>query len=314
MTTAYITHPSTEQHKISENHPECPERIWAIHDALIGSRLMDLLLPITAAPAQRAQLELAHGKDYVDFIFAAQPTADQPVQIDPDTAMNTHTLEAALHAAGAVALAVDKVMAGEINNAFCAVRPPGHHAERNRGMGFCIFNSIAVGAYQALEKHQLSRVAIVDFDVHHGNGSEDIFQDEARVLFCSSYQHPFYPYSGGANVENRRLNIPLTSGTASQQFREAYEQHCFPTLEAFKPELILISAGFDAHTADPLASLCLDEADFAWVTAQLMQIAAKNADGKIVSSLEGGYELGALGRSAAAHVKELLGAAAKPSE
>ena len=308
MTTAYITHPSTKQHQISDNHPECPERLWAIHDALISHRLMDLLLPLTAAPAERAQLTFAHDKRYLDFIFAAEPSPNHTVQIDPDTAMNTHTLEAALHAAGAVTLAIDKVLAAEVNNAFCAVRPPGHHAERHRGMGFCIFNSIAVGAYHALEQHGLSRVAIVDFDVHHGNGTENIFENEPRVLLCSSYQHPFYPYSGGENVANQRVNMPLQAGASSQAFREAYTTQCLPALEAFKPELLLISAGFDAHQADPLASLALSEEDFAWITAELASIARKHCGGKIVSSLEGGYELSALGRCVAAHVKQLIDA------
>jgi len=309
MKLAYISHPSCALHKISEQHPECPERLRSIQQELERTQLIQQLISLEATPANKQQLTAAHSASYVDHIFENAPNQGETLFIDGDTSMNSDSLEAAQHAAGAVILGIDQVMSGDTDAAFCAVRPPGHHAERNTGMGFCIFNSIAVGAYHAIEQHNLERIAIIDFDVHHGNGSEDIFRDESKVLLCSSYQHPFYPFSGDLNREHELLNMPLKSGTDSTTFRDRYTEECFPALEAFKPQLILISAGFDAHIADPLASLQLVEEDYHWVTEQLMNIAKRHCDGKIVSSLEGGYELAALGRSVAAHVKALLGQA-----
>jgi acetoin utilization deacetylase AcuC-like enzyme len=221
--------------------------------------------------------------------------------------MNPHSLSAALHAAGAVVLGVDLVMSGQSTAVFCNVRPPGHHAEHDRAMGFCIFNNVAVGAAHACQVHQLERVAIVDFDVHHGNGTEDIFRDQPNVMFCSTFQHPFYPNTGTEIDSDHIVNVPLSAGADGDSFRVAVESHWLPKLEAFQPELILISAGFDAHIEDDIAGLCLVEKDFAWVTAEIKKVADKYANGRIVSTLEGGYALSALGRSVAAHISALLG-------
>jgi acetoin utilization deacetylase AcuC-like enzyme len=229
------------------------------------------------------------------------------VWVDGDTAMNRHSLDAALRAAGGVAQGVDLVVEGRLRQAFCAVRPPGHHAERDRAMGFCLFNNIAVGAYQALEAHGLQRVAIVDFDVHHGNGTEDIVSGDQRVLFCSTFQHPFYPHSGFGETAANVVNVPLPAGTGSLGFREAVEAHWLPRLDAFEPQLIMISAGFDAHQADDMAGMKLVDADYAWVTRRLCELADRHAQGRIVSALEGGYELHALARSVEAHLKAFLG-------
>jgi acetoin utilization deacetylase AcuC-like enzyme len=242
----------------------------------------------------------------VEHVFAKAPNEDR-AWLDPDTCMNPHTLSAALHAAGAVVHGVDLVMSGQGRTAFCNVRPPGHHAERDHAMGFCIFNNISVGAAHARQVHRLERVAIVDFDVHHGNGTEDIFRDEPNVLFCSTFQHPLYPNTGTATDSDHIVNVPLAAGANGDSFRAAVESHWLPKLEAFAPELVLISAGFDAHVEDDIADLRLVERDFAWVTAEIKKIADRYAGGRVVSSLEGGYALSALGRSVAAHINALLG-------
>ena len=307
MSTAFITHPSCLQHDMGPYHPECPDRLGAISDQLIASGLDPYLHHFTAPPATREQIERVHAARYVDEVEQAAPS-DGLHYIDPDTAMNAHTLTAARHAAGAVVKAVDLVMTGECTTAFCAVRPPGHHAERARAMGFCIFNSVAVGAAHALAAHGLQRVAIVDFDVHHGNGTEDIFTPDPRVLMVSIFQHPLYPYSGLDNASANMVNIPLRAGSGGDQLRDAVTTRWMPALEAHRPELILVSAGFDAHREDPLAGLQFVEADYAWVTRELMAVAERFAQGRIVSSLEGGYSLSALGRSAVAHVRELVAA------
>jgi acetoin utilization deacetylase AcuC-like enzyme len=229
------------------------------------------------------------------------------VHLDGDTAMNRYTYQAALRAAGAVVLGVDMVMEQKVENAFCNIRPPGHHAERARAMGFCIFNNVAIGAAHAMAKHGLKRVAIADFDVHHGNGTEDIFHDDPRVMLCSTFQHPFYPYSGADSGNNHIINVPLAAGTGGEEFRAAVTQHWLPALERFEPELLLVSAGFDAHCDDDMAALGLTEADYGWVTQELKRIAGKFSRRRIVSALEGGYELHALGRSVLTHVKMLSG-------
>jgi acetoin utilization deacetylase AcuC-like enzyme len=292
-------------HDMGPYHPECPERLSAISDRLIASGLDAYMLHYTATAATREQIGRVHGPGYIDEIEAASPEEGLHY-IDPDTALNPNTLDAARHAAGAAVLAVDLVMRRECSTAFCAVRPPGHHAERNRAMGFCIFNSVAVGAAHALAEHGLSRVAIVDFDVHHGNGTEDIFNNDPPVLMVSTFQHPLYPYCGTDNPAENMVNVPLRAGSGSDEFRAAVQEHWLPALEAHRPELILISAGFDAHREDPLAGLKLVEADYAWVTRELMQVAERHAQGRIVSLLEGGYSLSALGRSATEHVRMLL--------
>jgi acetoin utilization deacetylase AcuC-like enzyme len=291
---------------MGDYHPEQPARLGAVQDQLISSGLDAVLKHEEAPRATREQLCRVHASDYVDLIFRIAPAQDR-VMLDPDTSMNPHSLAAALHAAGAAVLGVDLVMSGSSSAAFCNVRPPGHHAEHDRAMGFCIFNNVAVGAAHALEAHGLERVAIVDFDVHHGNGTEDIFRGNKNVLFCSTFQHPYYPGCGADTSSDHIVNVPLAAGTDGAGFREAVESRWLPKLEAFEPELVLVSAGFDAHAEDDLAGLRLVEEDYTWVTGEIKKIAEAHAGGRIVSSLEGGYNLSALGRSAAAHIKVLLG-------
>ncbi len=286
-------------------HPECPERLAAIADQLIASGVDPWLEHLTAPPATREQIARVHSQAYIDEIEAASPHTGLHY-VDPDTALNAHSLTAARHAAGAVVLAVDLVLGGQCKSAFCAVRPPGHHAERRRAMGFCLFNNVAVGAAHALAAHGLRRVAIVDFDVHHGNGTEDIFRDEPRVLMVSTFQHPLYPYSGMQPHSANMVNIPLAEGDGSDEFRNAVQERWLPALASFRPQLILISAGFDAHREDPLAGLRLGENDYAWVTRELLAVAERHGEGRIVSTLEGGYALSALGRSTAEHIRELV--------
>ena len=304
-TTAYITHPSCLQHAMGSDHPECPERLTAIGDQLIASGLDVHVAHHEAPAATDEQLARVHNRSYIESILRAVPARGLNY-LDPDTALNPHSVDAARHAAGAVISAVDMVCGGEFQSAFCAVRPPGHHAESARAMGFCVFNSVAVGAAHALAAHGLSRVAIVDFDVHHGNGTEEIFSDDPRVLMVSTFQYPLYPYSGIDNPAPNMVNVPLPAGSGGDELRDAVLQRWIPALDAHRPELILISAGFDAHREDPLAGLAFTERDYAWVTRELMQVAARHAQGRIVSSLEGGYALSALGRSVVAHMRELV--------
>ena len=229
------------------------------------------------------------------------------MHIDPDTAMCEHSYNAAMRSVGAALAATDAVLSGELDHAFCAIRPPGHHATRSRSMGFCIFNSLAIAVMHALERHGLERVAVIDFDVHHGNGTEDILAGDERVLMCSTFQHPFYPYCGTEDVAPNMVNVPVPAYTAGSEIRKLMEKHWFPALEAFKPQLIFISAGFDAHREDDLGQLGMTEADYRWITEQLMHIANRHGQGRIVSCLEGGYNLSALGRSVEAHLRALAG-------
>lgn len=306
MQTAYLTHPLCLKHDMGAYHPECPARIHAIEDRLIASGLLDHLQRHEVPEATREQLLRVHDADYIDLIASSSPQHGI-VELDGDTMLNPYSYQAALHAAGAVVMGVDLVMGKQAANAFCNIRPPGHHAGRAQAMGFCIFNNIAVGAAHALAHHGLRRIAIADFDVHHGNGTEHIFQNEPRVMLCSTFQHPFYPYAGADSGSNHIINVPLATGTNGEEFRSAVTQHWLPALERFQPELLLISAGFDAHRDDDMAMLRLTESDYAWVTEELKRIAEKYAQGRIVSALEGGYELHALGRSALAHIKVLSG-------
>jgi len=308
MAVALITHPDCARHDMGALHPESPARLWAIHDQLIASRLDGVLRHYESPAATRAQLERVHDAHYVDSIFRTSPQQGM-VALDPDTSMNPYTLSAALHAAGAAVLGVELVMLGEVRAAFCSVRPPGHHAERNRAMGFCIFNNVAVGAAHAMAAHAIERVAILDFDVHHGNGTEDIFGTDARVLFCSTFQHPYYPYGGTAPTAEHVINTPLAAGSGGKQFRQVVETRWLPALEAFKPQLVMFSAGFDAHRDDDLAQLNFDERDYFWVTEQVRKLADRHAQGRMVSTLEGGYNLHALGRSVVAHIQGMLGTA-----
>ena len=309
MTTAFITHPSFLKHEMGAHHPECPARLQAVYDAFARAGLNAKLKKVEAPLATREQLAAAHDSDYVDSIFDAAPEHDY-AYLDPDTAMNPYSLEAAQRASGAVIRGVDMVMAGEADNAFCAVRPCGHHATHNRAMGFCIFNNVAVGAAHALQAHKLERVAILDFDVHHGNGTEDIFHDDNRVMLCSSFQHPYYPGSGANSGNDHIIPTPLAARSTGAEFRRAIDATWWSALARFEPELIIISAGFDAHADDPLAYLQLHEDDYVWVTERILEMADQFANGRVVSALEGGYNLGALGRSAAAHVTTLLREAA----
>jgi acetoin utilization deacetylase AcuC-like enzyme len=303
--TAYITHPSFLLHEMGPYHPECPERLTAIADRLIAAGLDPYLHHFTAPAVTHEQVARVHSEQYIAEIEQAVPESGLHY-LDPDTALNPHSLTAARHAAGAAVMAVDLVQSGQCKTAFCAVRPPGHHAERRRAMGFCLFNNIAVGIAHALEHHGLQRVAIVDFDVHHGNGTEDIFAGDERVLMVSTFQHPLYPYSGDKAQGPNMVNVPLTAGSGSDEFRDAVREHWIPALDAHRPQLLFISAGFDAHREDPLAGLRLTEADYAWVTRELLATAARHGRGRVVSVLEGGYALSALGRSAAEHVREFL--------
>jgi acetoin utilization deacetylase AcuC-like enzyme len=305
MTVAFISHKDCERHEMGARHPERPARLVAINDRLRTVGLDELLRHDEAPAVTREQLARVHDEDYIDWIYAQAPKQGV-VWLDPDTGMNEYSLSAALRAAGAVVKAVDLVMAGEAEAVFCSVRPCGHHAERRRAMGFCIFNNIAVGAAHALAAHGLKRIAIVDFDVHHGNGTEDIFREEPRALFCSSFQHPFYPGTGADTVSRHIINIPLPAGTGGDGFREAVEERWLGALDAAKPQLLMISAGFDAHAEDDMAMLQLVEADYAWITDKLKAIADRHAEGRIVSALEGGYNLSALGRSVATHIDRLI--------
>jgi acetoin utilization deacetylase AcuC-like enzyme len=307
MTTAYITHPDCLRHEMGAGHPESPARLTSINEHMRSSGLLDELRCLEAPLADPEDLKRVHRPAYVDLIFDNAPTEGY-AQLDPDTAMNPYSLSAARRAAGAGLSAVDEVMAGRSMNAFCAVRPCGHHATKERSMGFCIFNNIGVAAAYALEKKGLERVAIIDFDVHHGNGTEDMFSPpkwQNRVLMASFFQHPFYPYSGTANPAPNMINVPLAEGSDGAAAKRAVETAWLPALEKFKPEMVLISAGFDAHREDLLGGMALIEADYAWITRELMALAARHSQNRIVSMLEGGYNLAALGRSAVAHVKTL---------
>ena len=306
MTTAYLTHPSSLKHEMGAGHPECPARIHAIEDQLIASGLLNFLDQHEAPAASKEQLARVHSSDYIESIFKLSPR-NGLVYLDADTAMNPYSLEAALHAAGATVKAVDLVMSGQAENAFCNIRPPGHHAGRNSAAGFCIFNNVAVAAAHALEQHGLQRVAIADFDVHHGNGTDEIFNHDARVMLCSTFRHPYYPYHGVESGNEHIINVPLAAGATGAEFRAAVTGQWLPALERFQPQLLLISAGFDAHREDDMGGLALREADYAWVTETLKDLARRHASGRIVSTLEGGYALHALGRSVVAHIKVLSG-------
>jgi acetoin utilization deacetylase AcuC-like enzyme len=311
--TGYFTHPDCRRHDMGRGHPECPERLDAIDDRLLASGVADALDRREAPEAAVTQLELAHDRLHVAAVRGlAQDLREQEdaggsslIHIDPDTAMNRHSWSAALHAAGAALAATDAVIAGELENAFCAVRPPGHHACHDRAMGFCIFNNVAVAARYALERHGLERVAVVDFDVHHGNGTEDILAGDERVLMVSFFQHPFYPYTGDAPRAANMVNVPVPAYTRGMAVREVIEQAWMPRLEAFRPQMIFISAGFDAHREDDLGQMGLVEDDYAWITHQIRGVAKRHGQGRIVSCLEGGYNLNALARSVEAHVRVL---------
>ncbi|HEX7052558.1 MAG TPA: histone deacetylase family protein [Burkholderiales bacterium] len=304
--SAYISHADCLKHDMGAHHPERPARLSAIEDQLIASSVGQHLARYEAPLATDEQLTRVHPAAYVAAIRDTAPRHGT-VHLDPDTAMNPGSLSAALRAAGAGVLAVDLVMRGEARTAFCAVRPPGHHACRARAMGFCIFNNVAVAVRHAIDVHGLRRVAVIDFDVHHGNGTEEIFAGDERVLMASTFQHPFYPYCGTEDPAPNMVNVPLRAGAGSREFRQAVSEAWLPALERFRPEMIFFSAGFDAHVEDDMAMLRFSDADYGWVTEQLAPVAERHGAGRMVSLLEGGYALSALGRSAVQHIRVLAG-------
>ena len=287
-------------------HPECPERLGAIREWLVAESLLDYLEQEEAPAATREQVSRVHTPEHVKFVYSLTPKSGL-ITIDADTAAGPATLEAALHAAGGTVRATEMVLQGEVDNAFCAVRPPGHHATSDTAMGFCFFNNVAVAAAHALEVGGLKRVAIVDFDVHHGNGTEEIFKDDERVMFCSTYQTGIFPLVQPYERPGRFVTVGLQGGMGSAEFREAVEKEWTPALDGFAPEMIFVSAGFDAHTADNIAELDFLDDDYRWITHYLLETAARHAKGRLVSTLEGGYELGTLGRCAGMHIRELMG-------
>ena len=307
MSTLLITHPACLDHLTPAGHPERPDRLRAIDRALEHERFQTL----ARVEAPRAELEviaLCHPMDYITAIREATPKAGL-VGLDADTSLSPGSFEAALRAAGGAVHAVDEVMAGKARNAFVATRPPGHHTETARPMGFCLFNNAAIAARYAQKKHGAERAAVVDFDVHHGNGSQDIFWSDKTVMYCSTHEMPLYPGTGAIGERgdyNTIVNAPLSAGDGGDAFREAFETVILPRLREFKPDFLIISAGFDAHTRDPLANLNLVESDYSWVTKKLMEIADTNAKGRVISLLEGGYDLQGLSRSVAAHVTALM--------
>src|SRR5258708_8693101 len=306
VNAAFVTDADCLKHEMGAGHPERPARLTAIEDQLIASGVGAHLARFDAPLATDEQLARVHPIEYVRAIGQAAPQAGT-IPLDPDTAMNPFTLQAALRAAGAAVLAVDLIMKKQASTAFCSVRPPGHHACRIRPMGFCIFNNVAIAARHAVRAHGLERVAIVDFDVHHGNGTEDIFEGDAHVLMASTFQHPFYPYSGTEDPASNMVNVPLAAGSGSREFREAVREAWIPALDDFEPQLIIFSAGFDAHAEDDMAMLRFTDNDYGWVTGQVKDVAERHAQGRMVSMLEGGYALSALGRSAVQHIKVLAG-------
>jgi acetoin utilization deacetylase AcuC-like enzyme len=306
MSTAIYSHPDCQRHEMGSWHPECPARLQAIADQLINSHIDDLIEHREAPLADVEDIARNHTANAIALVRDHLPhEGEDYYPIDGDTSLNAHSWRASLRAAGAAVAATDAVIDGEIGNAFCAIRPPGHHARPSSPMGFCMFNNVAIAARHALDARGLERVAIVDFDVHHGNGTEESFRDEKRVLMVSFFQHPFYPYTDPLPVTPNRVNIPVPAYTKGDVVRQLIAEHWLPALEAFKPQMIFISAGFDAHREDDMGGMGLVEADYAWMTEQVMDVARRHAQGRIVSCLEGGYNLSALGRSVVAHVKAL---------
>jgi len=308
MTTGLISHDACLGHVMPQGHPERVARLEAVMRAL-GQPEFQELFRMQAPRANRDALLRVHSAPLVDAILGANIAEGRFAHIDADTTMSSGSAEAALRAAGAVIAGIDAVLEGSLRNAFCAVRPPGHHAERNRAMGFCLFNNVAIGALHARAVHGLTRIAAIDFDVHHGNGTQDIFFNDPNLFYASTHQWPLYPGTGAVSergIASNIVNVPLAPGSGGVQFRAALEHVVLPALEAFRPDLVLVSAGFDGHRADPLAELYLAEEDFGWATGAICSIAARACSGRVVSALEGGYDLDALGRSAAAHVRALM--------
>ena len=311
--TGYFTHRDCWKHDMGRGHPECPERLDAIEDRLLLTGVGDALEHRDVPLATLAQITRAHSEAHLEYLeeLHQRLVADEPAggpahaMLDPDTILNRYTLLAARRAAGAAIAATDAVIAGEVDNAFCSVRPPGHHACREQAMGFCFLNNVAIAARHALEVHGLERVAVIDFDVHHGNGTENILSNDPRVLMVGFFQHPFYPYSGTDHPAANMLNLPIPAYTKGMDVRELIEAAWMPRLEEFGPEMIFVSAGFDAHREDDLGQLGLTENDFAWITSRIQDVAKRHSRGRIVSMLEGGYNLDALARSVEAHIRVL---------
>jgi acetoin utilization deacetylase AcuC-like enzyme len=311
--TGYFTHRDCWKHDMGRGHPECPERLDAIEDRLLLTGVGDALEHRDVPLATLAQITRAHSEAHLEYLeeLHQRLVADEPAggpahaMLDPDTILNRYTLLAARRAAGAAVAATDAVIAGEVDNAFCSVRPPGHHACREQAMGFCFLNNVAIAARHALEVHGLERVAVIDFDVHHGNGTENILSNDPRVLMVGFFQHPFYPYSGTDHPAANMLNLPIPAYTKGMDVRELIEAAWMPRLEEFGPEMIFVSAGFDAHREDDLGQLGLTENDFAWITSRIRDVAKRHSRGRIVSMLEGGYNLDALARSVEAHIRVL---------
>jgi acetoin utilization deacetylase AcuC-like enzyme len=306
LAIAFISHRDCLLHDTGDGHPENNRRISAIQDRLIATGLFDVLRHFDAPSVTEDQLLRVHTRAHLDRIESIAPATGY-VRVDPDTVMSPGSLAAAGRAAGAVVAAVDLVIGGETEAAFCSVRPPGHHAESNQSMGFCLYNNIAVGAAHALEAHSVPRVAIVDFDVHHGNGTEEIFKDDERVLFCSTYQHPFYPFTPVLENSANRVGVALDATAKSEEFRTAVTEQWLPALQRFQPDMIFVSAGFDAHRDDDMSNVSLTDADYHWVTEQIVKAASASAAGRVVSSLEGGYELRSLARCVETHLRALMG-------
>lgn len=303
--TLYITHPDCSLHNMRSWHPESAKRLAAIHDRLCGTDLIWCLKEMQAPQATEEDILRCHQADYVDFIKSNIPSEGYFNIDNEETSLNPHTWAAALRAAGSGILAVDELMQSRAKNAFCSVRPPGHHAEPDKSMGFCFFNNAAVAARYAIDKYGLSRVAIIDFDVHHGNGTENILAGDDRVLMVSFFQHPFYPYSGDKEPASNMLNVPMPAYTKGMEVREMIEMMWLPRLEAFKPEMIFISAGFDAHREDDMGQMGLTENDYTWITEKIKDVARRFSKGRIVSCLEGGYMMSPLARSVEAHLRVL---------
>jgi acetoin utilization deacetylase AcuC-like enzyme len=305
MTVTIISSPKCNLHNMGDEHPEQPARLHQINDQLIASGLEYVVHFANSAKIELATIKLAHDSEFVDKVISSAPQKEgECVFIDEDTVLMSKSLDAVLHSAGAVKDAVDLIQAGNTQSAFCSVRPPGHHAGYANSSGFCIFNNVAIGAKYALDVIGLQRVAIVDFDVHHGDGTQDIVAADDRIMFCSSFQHPFYPFSGHEPTREGILNVPIPAGTSGGEYRQLVA-HWFAALDKFKPDLIFISAGFDAHAEDEMAYLRLVENDYVWLTEQIKAIADKHCEGHIISVLEGGYALSALARSVVAHLKTL---------
>ena len=302
--TAFISHPDTLLHIMDGSHPESPARITAIKNAVLASFLKQKLSFYDAPEASKTQLKRVHTDAYIERIFKIAPLAGL-VRLDADTSMGPMSLSAALHSSGAVVLATDLVLNGKVDNAFCCVRPPGHHAGKANSAGFCIFNHVAVGVAQALTYKKIKRVAIFDIDVHHGDGTEDIFKDNPNVMLCSTFQHPFYPHSGANSRSQNMINVPMPAKSNGEDFKKVFNTIFKPAVDAFKPDIVFISAGFDAHVNDPLADCALTTQDYSWISQFIKNIVKNHCQNRLISSLEGGYHLPSLSESALAHVEIL---------